>query len=130
LSVIIAPDLNIRSFGFDLQFPSYKLKPIGLERTELTESYSQVGFNEISPGLLRVGGYATNEKQGHSSGVLLTLIFRIIKLPIKANEFRITATYDEIRGDSIRKGTILKKAKEERKPVKKYPARTKGKNQN
>jgi len=105
------PDSNIRSFEFDLQFCSYKLNPIGFERTELTESFSQVGFHEISPGLLRVGGYKANGKQDYSSGVLLTLIFRIIKPPIKSNEFRIAAIYDDICSDSIRTETILKKQK-------------------
>jgi hypothetical protein len=129
-SIIVGPDSNIRSFGFDLQFPPYKLNLIELERTELTESFSQVGFHEVSPGLLRVGGYKANGKQDYSSGVLLTLIFRIIKPPIKANEFRIAATYDDIGSDSLRTGTIQKKAKEERNPPKKYPARTKGKKHN
>jgi parallel beta-helix repeat protein len=130
LSVIVAQDSNISSFGFDLQFPPYKLEPIGLEKTKLTESFSQVGFHEISRGLLRVGGYKANRKQDSSPGVSLIIIFRIIKPPIKADEFRIAATYDEIRSDSIRTGSIRKKAKEERTPVKKYPARTKGKKWN
>ena len=127
MSVIIARDLNIRYFGFDLQFPSYKLKLIGLERTELTESFSQVGFHEVSPRLLRVGGYKANGKQDYSSGVLLTLIFRIIKPSIKANEFRIAATYDDIGSDSLRTGTIQKKQKKKEGRLKNIPPKQKAK---
>jgi len=122
-SIIIDPGSNLSSFGFDLQFPSDKLKPIRLERTELAERFVQVGFNEIMPGLLRVGGYKGNRGQNISSGVLLTLIFNVIKPPITANEFKIVETYDEIRCDYIRMKTIQKK--EEKKPPRKYPTKIK-----
>jgi len=98
-----------------------------LERTELTESFSQVGFNEISPGLLRVGGYKISERQHYSSGVLLILIFRIIKPPIMSNEFRIAATYDDIRSDSLRTGTIQKKQKKKEIRLKNIPPEQRGK---
>jgi hypothetical protein len=111
LSLIVAQDLNIRSFGFDLQFPPRKLKPIGLEKTELAESFGQVGFHEISPGLLRVGGYKANAKQENASGVLVTLILRIIKPPIKASEFTIAAAYDDIHSDSIKSRMKTPRAK-------------------
>jgi len=88
-----------------------------LERTELTESFSQVGFHEISLGLLRVGGYKANGKRD-SSGFFLTLVFRVVKPPIKANEFRIATTYDDICSGSIRTGIIQKKAGKEKKPKK------------
>ena len=85
-----------------------------MERTELTESFSQVGYHEPRPGLLRVGGYKANVKQDYSSGILLVLIFRITKPPIKANEFRIAATYDDNLTESIRTGPSLKKQKDKR----------------
>jgi hypothetical protein len=117
-SIIVGPNSNIKSFGFDLQFPAHKIGPIGLEKTEITKGFSQVGFHEISPGLLRVGGYKANGKQGYSSGVLLILVFRIIKPPIKANEIRIAATYDDLRSDSIRTEPVQRKIKENRQPKK------------
>jgi len=123
LSIIVAQHLSIKSFGFDLQFPAQKLRPIGLEKTEIAENFSQIGFYEISPGLLKVGGYKANKKKDLTSGVLLILIFRVTKTPIKANEFRIVATYDDIRSDAIKTESILKKSKEERKLLEKYPAK-------
>jgi len=85
-----------------------------LEGTELTKDYDQLDANviphlAINQKILRVGGYKTHSDQNPSSGVLVTLIFRVtgefkdnISLPI-------IATYDDIQNASTQNGIVHRK---------------------
>ena len=70
----------------------YILKAVGLEMTEISENFFRIESNEISPGLMRVGGYRTGREQDSSSRIFLILVFRILEQLTSPNEFRIVAT--------------------------------------
>jgi parallel beta-helix repeat protein len=106
IPVIIESPSDIKAFGFDLVFPSNVLMYIGLERTELTNDYDQLDANMINNQMLRVGGYKTNSDQNPSSGVLVTLIFRVTGELRDPSSISVIATYDDIQNASIRNGMI------------------------
>ena len=60
-----------------------------------------------------MGGERGNGSQRYSSGILLTIVIKVIGLSIAENEFKISATYDDIYIDLVRAGNILKELKKE-----------------
>jgi hypothetical protein len=126
--ILVDSASEISAFGFDLEFPADKLMFIGLERTALTESYSQLDANIILPeyseekvgrkenySTLRVGGYKTDLTFNASSGVLVTLVFRVERDLAGEAPLSVTATYDDIKHASVNNGLIkLKNRQNER----------------
>jgi PKD repeat protein len=115
IPVIIESSSEIKSFGFDLAFPSDVLQYVGLESTELTKDYDQLDANVISyeaanqegaGQILRVGGFKTNSTQNPSSGVLVTLIFRVTGEVKDPSSISVIAAYDDIQNASLRNGMI------------------------
>jgi PKD repeat protein len=110
---IIADSLgDIGSFGFDLIFPSEGLTFIGLERTEISRDFIQVGAHLMASNLLRVGGYAAKKTSKPSAGSLVTLIFKISGKVPEPDLFSIIALYDDIHNASMRNGGIQQKVRE------------------
>jgi parallel beta-helix repeat protein len=109
--IIIDNPIDIDAFGFDLVFPSNVLTFLILENAELTEGYEQldsnvISFQDTNHKILRVGGYNIHSDQTLSSGVLVTLVFKVtgeFKDPIPLS---VIATYDDIKNVSTRDGII------------------------
>jgi len=112
LSIITNDDSKINAFGFDLKFPAQKTKFVGIEKAGYPDRYFEIGFNEISPGFLRVGGYRIAKKQEASSGIFIILVFRVKKPPLSDRDFNIVATYDDIIIETKKTKIILKKPAE------------------
>ncbi len=93
--VVIDSALTIGAFGFDLLFPSEDLVFIRAERSDLTAGFLQMEANVTAPGLLRVGGYASQPASQEGSAVLVTLVFRIVG-PNQSPAFSIADTCDDI----------------------------------
>jgi hypothetical protein len=68
---------QVSAFGMDIRYDPAQLEYTGTwERGELTEGFTQVGVNEISPGVLRVGGFTVGDPiAAEATGVLTTLEF-------------------------------------------------------
>jgi PKD repeat protein len=125
LPIIIESDSDIGSFGFDLIFPSNSLMFVGLERTELTADYTQLAASVLIPpqltiteeagkfqylgagaSTLRVGGYKTSSVEGPFTGVLVTLVFRLIGSLDNESPISVAATYDDIQNADISIGAM------------------------
>ena len=126
IPILIESSSEVSAFGFDLRFPAKNLAFIRVERTDLTADYAQLdanvladflttgSFNQATPHeksyyTLRVGGYRTNPTQEPSSGVLVTLVFRLTGEIEEARPITITATYDDIQNASITNGMISRR---------------------
>jgi hypothetical protein len=116
IPVVIDSPAAIDSFGLDIAFPAGVLQLLGVERTELTEDYSQLGANVVPyareeddgtgaepEGLLlvRVGGYRNNSDPHPSSGVLVTLVFRRTGKFHDSRALSIVAGYDGLQNASF-----------------------------
>jgi hypothetical protein len=137
IPIIIESPSEIAAFGFDLAFPSDILTYIGLEGTELTDNFDQLEANVMSyqalgldqsaaanpnDQVLRVGGYKTSESLNASTGVLVTLIFRLRAGLIDPDPVSIIATYDDIQNASIYAGSSIRLRENERRAENRRPA--------
>jgi hypothetical protein len=108
---------------------------VGLKRTALTENCAQVGANVISPeyleekaegkenfSILRVGGYKADLTLTASSGVLVTLVFRVERDLAQDAPLSIAVTYDDIKNASLKNGMIKPKnmQNERERPSKRF----------
>ncbi|MFZ2052752.1 MAG: hypothetical protein WAU81_01020, partial [Candidatus Aminicenantales bacterium] len=140
--VFVEFSADITSFGIDFSFPSGTLTFVGLEKTELTEEYSQLGGNvlndfsaRIDPGvegaersILRVGGFKLTSSGKRVSGVLVTLVFRADREMTEPQPLRIIALYDEIEGIEILDSPLGRRSfRTDDEYVKDREARSKGK---
>ncbi len=160
IPIIVESPSDIKAFGFDLSYPSDILTYVGLESTELTNDFDQLGanvlanqeinqerpktdpaknfvfgfdpsfaakiltlqainnsrpsqeFDQPSTGtgsyrLLRVGGYKTESTANPTSGVLVTLIFRVIGEVKDPGSISVIATYDDIKNASIKNDGMI-----------------------
>ncbi|MDH7513616.1 MAG: cohesin domain-containing protein, partial [Clostridiales bacterium] len=118
--IIVDSPFEISAFGLDIEFPAYKLTFVGLEKTGLTQNYSNldatVVIHEYSEqmerenegsAILRVGGYKTDLTFTPSSGVLITLIFRIKHELADDTQLSITATYDDIKNATVERNSLI-----------------------
>jgi hypothetical protein len=94
--VIIDSLLPMGAFGFDLSFPQPGVTFVGLEGADATSSFTQVGAQLLSPGVLRVGGYASDPLYPAAPYVLVTLVFRVNRRVPDPFTFSILATYDDL----------------------------------
>jgi PKD repeat protein len=112
--IIIDSSFDIKAFGFDLVFPSESLAFIGVERTDFSRDFDQIGANETTNGTLRVGGYTTHPVSKASSTVLVTLVFRVIGDTGASSSFSIVNTFDDLRHAQVRNGMIRQNFLEQR----------------
>ncbi len=116
--VIIDKPFNIKSFGFDVVFPSEHMNFVGVARTELTSDFVQMDAFQITEGVVRAGGYR-NEPISHlSSGTLLILIFDIKASSPDGSLILITNPVDDLEGTQIVPGRIFVKGSLEQIPEK------------
>jgi PKD repeat protein len=119
--VILEATSDITAFGFDLSFPQGAFEFIGLERTDITSEFSQVdanvlldgggGFDQVDEdmldyGALRVGGYKLTSTMQPVSGVLVTLVFRVIGEVKEEMPFGITAVFDDLQNATLMNGAL------------------------
>jgi PKD repeat protein len=107
--VLIDSRTKINSFGFDLIYPSETLEFIRTEGIGLSKDFEQVGVNHIANGALRVGGYNIVKKTGLLSGILLTLVFRVIGDINNPRLLSIINTVDDLKNATVQTGMLLKK---------------------
>jgi hypothetical protein len=113
--VIIDSSAQISAFGLDFAFPSEVLTFLGIERTAFTSGYQDVAANvllssmdsdgnvdqEPNYGIVRIGGYRTEETQGPTSGVLIVLVFRVTGELEAGPPISVIATYDDLQNASL-----------------------------
>jgi hypothetical protein len=77
--------------------------------TDPADSYDRQPANSSDYSILRVGGYKTEAAENPSSGVLITLVFRVGGETEDSTPISIVATYDDIQNASITDGAIQPK---------------------
>jgi len=91
---------------FDSIFASKILTLQADNSRRLSQDVGQPSVNIINYRMLRVGGYKTKPTVNPSSGVLVTLIFRVIGEVKSPSLISVIATYDDMRNASITNGVI------------------------
>ena len=100
---------NIKSFGFDLIFDSGTLEFAGIEIGSLLNGFTMVDANEISEGVVRVGGFSSEPILTSSPSVLIRLKFRILGRAKEPSPLSITNTVDDIKNAATRPGVVFYK---------------------
>jgi len=111
IPIMIENPFNLKSFGFELYFPSNILQFLALQRADLLEDFIQVDAHEIASGVLRVGGYSATPIKTDSSGIMLVLIFSAIDEIKTLNSLSIGSTFDGIQNDEPTGGKLPTKKK-------------------
>jgi len=106
--------LNIKSFGFDLIFESGTLEFVGIEIGSLLNGFIMVDANEISEGVVRVGGFSSEPILTSSPSVLVKLKFKVLGGAKELSTLSITNTVDDIKNAATRSGVVsLRKNQEQ-----------------
>jgi len=100
---------NIKSFGFDLAFESGTLEFAGIEIGSLLNGFTMVDANEISEGVVRVGGFSSEPILTSSPSVLVRLKFRVLGRTKEPSPLSITNTVDDIKNAATRSGVAFYK---------------------
>jgi len=100
--ILVDSSFPIRAFGFDLAFPSDILAYVGVERTDYTEQFDQIGANPITEGVVRAGGYSTQPLTAPSPAVMIILVFRVIGKVQAPTSISIINTCDDLHQAKIR----------------------------
>ncbi len=100
---------NIKSFGFDLIFDSGTLEFAGIEIGSLLNGFTMVDANEISEGVVRVGGFSSEPIMTSSPSVLVRLKFRVSGRAKESSPLSITNTFDDIKNAATRPGVVFYK---------------------
>ncbi|MFW6122272.1 MAG: PKD domain-containing protein, partial [Petrotogales bacterium] len=108
--IIIDSSYNIKSFGFDLIFPSETLEFVCIDRIKSNEDFNQLAAHKITKGVLRIGGYKITSSMNNYPNVLIILVFNIIGEEKKPNVFTITNTVDDISNAVIKYRYITDKS--------------------
>jgi PKD repeat protein len=84
-------------------------KSLASQEADRKDGLRDIGRSEKEPTnlkVLRVGGYKTRLSVNPASGVLVTLIFRVIEDVKDSNPLSVIATYDDIKNAKVRNETI------------------------
>jgi PKD repeat protein len=107
--------------GFDSILASKIFMPQALDSREPLQDVDQPIVNKTNYRVLRVGGYKTSLSENPSSGVLVTLIFRVTGEVKDPSPLSVMATYDDIQNASIRNGMVNSQdnaqVRQEKRPV-------------
>jgi len=114
--VFIDTAFPLGAFGFDLSFSSRDLAFMGVEWTDLTAGFTQLGANEVDEGIVRVGGYSSQPVLPESAGVLVSLVFRVLQRSAEPTAFSIINTYDDLLRLQVYEGTRHRTKIDRRKP--------------
>jgi|GEM_PF-669631 len=109
IPVRINNPFNIKSFGFDLIFESGTLEFAGIEIGSLLNGFTMVDANEISEGVVRVGGFSSEPIMTSSSSVLVRLKFRVSGRVKEPSALSITNTVDDIKNAATSSGVVFYK---------------------
>jgi len=104
--VVISNISEIKSFGFDLLYPSKQLKFIGIKRTPFTNDFNELNSNIIADGLIRIGGFGLIPIQSDTPKVLVKLIFQVIGEAGKTGTLTITNTVDALENVEVKIGRL------------------------
>ncbi|MFZ5564565.1 MAG: cohesin domain-containing protein [Thermodesulfobacteriota bacterium] len=99
ISVKKAPN-DVKAFGFDMLYSTDALKLEGLQKGALIkDGFSFFKFNEVSPGRVRMGGFAPDDnymKKG-ASGELIVMTFKKTAKSSQPAEIKIVDIKDHMK---------------------------------
>ena len=92
---------EVGAFGVEVRYDPALLRYTGKwDRGELTTAFSQVGVNEIAPGLLRVGGFTADAPVAAlSTGALVNLEFEVVSYA--PSQLSAANPVDDVKGFSL-----------------------------
>ncbi len=99
--------LNVKSFGFDLAFDSGTFEFAGIETGSLFNNFTKVDANEISEGVVRIGGFSSEPILTSSPSVLVRLKFRVSGRVKEPSSLSITNTVDDIKNATTKSGVVF-----------------------
>ncbi len=90
---------GLAAFGAEIGFDPQAYRFMGVRRTRFTEGFIGVDGNEISPGILRIGGYAAAGVQKKGTGEIVELLF--LRLGAGGGSIEILELTDDLRNCRI-----------------------------
>ena len=96
VSVLVSSSSSLKSFGFDIHYPTQALEFLFVERGSITQEFTHVEGIETTSGTVRVGGYSGFSEISNSSGELVRLVFRLKGPSIDTAALKITKTVDDL----------------------------------
>jgi len=119
-------------FGFGPVFATKILTLQAINRSIPSQEFDPPSTGTGNYRLLRVGGYKTESTANPTSGVLVTLIFRVIGEAKDPGSISVIATYDDIKNASIKNNGMINRqnspqVREDEKPVRKVERKIPGK---
>jgi hypothetical protein len=111
IPVKVSSAFNIKAFGMEIKYPTEKMLFAGINRGELTKSFTAVEGNESEQGIMRVGGYNMSGIQERKPGTLVELIFFVKET---GGKIEILKLVDDIQDFIIQKRKIRMNEKRDR----------------
>jgi hypothetical protein len=106
--VILTNPAGIRSFGFELSYPSGLLEYLGTKQSTLTADFSYVEGIELAEGLIRVEGEGEMPIQSNDTGSLAILLFKVNKGADISLPITILSAYGDILHAKLIDGSITR----------------------
>jgi hypothetical protein len=84
---------DMKAFGLELKYSEDKMTFLGVEPTDLTRDFVAVNGNEVTDGVVRIGGYSMSGIQDMAGGTLVELIFQVSE---PGGQIEITRILDDL----------------------------------
>jgi hypothetical protein len=94
VSVEVTDAFDMKAFGFEVKYSTDKMTFLGVEPTELTTDFVAISGNELTNGVVRIGGYSMSGIQEMTSGALVELIFQLSE---SGGEVEIIRVVDDLQ---------------------------------
>jgi hypothetical protein len=85
---------GMKAFGLEVKYSADKMTFLGVEPTELTRDFVAVDGNEVSSGVVKIGGYSMSGIQDMQSGVIVKLVFQASE---STGQVEITRILDDLQ---------------------------------
>jgi len=92
--VEVTDAFDIKAFGLEVKYSTDKMTFLGVEPTELTRDFVAIDGNEVSNGVVRIGGYSMSGIQEMTNGALVELIFQLNE---SRGDIEITRVLDDLQ---------------------------------
>ncbi|MGD8540072.1 MAG: cohesin domain-containing protein [Candidatus Aminicenantes bacterium] len=94
IPVEVTDAFDMKAFGLEVKYSADKMTFLGVEPTELTRDFVAVDGNEVSSGVVRIGGYSMSGIQDMKSGGLVELVFQVSE---SGGQVEITRILDDLQ---------------------------------
>jgi hypothetical protein len=97
IGLMVDNPTHLSAFGLDINYPTDKLRYLGIERTAVTADWTHLDAARLEGGVVRVGGFNLDASAVASTGELFRLIFEMKSDAVSFNEITLTGLVDDLQ---------------------------------